>query len=127
MMKSRANQSDLRIKETVWRRSNNEKNTKTRSRKGNRNQGPSPVESPIYVTEKSPCGQVDSLLGFKLLTPRQKVLLWTLAFLFIKLNYQRRGRKNSKYLFTDVCPCSIQVDLDLQVLQKVLWYNEKQQ
>jgi hypothetical protein len=29
--------------------------------------------------------------------------------------------------FTDICPCSIQADLDLQVLQKVLQYNEKQQ
>jgi hypothetical protein len=29
--------------------------------------------------------------------------------------------------FTDVCPCSIQADLDLQVLQKVLQYNEQQQ
>jgi hypothetical protein len=29
--------------------------------------------------------------------------------------------------FTDIFPCSIQVDLDLQVIQKVLQYNEQQQ
>jgi hypothetical protein len=62
MMKSRANQSDLRIKETVWRRSNNEKNPRQDLGKETKNQSSSPVESPISVTGESPCGQVDSLL-----------------------------------------------------------------
>jgi hypothetical protein len=43
-----------------------------------------------------------------------------------KLSKEER-RKKSKYLFTNVCPCSIQDDLDLQVLQNVLQYNEQQQ
>jgi hypothetical protein len=38
--------------------------------------------------------------------------------------FKEERRKKGKYLFTDVCPCSIQVDLDLQVLQKVLQYND---
>jgi hypothetical protein len=28
--------------------------------------------------------------------------------------------------FNNICPCSIQDDLDLQALQKVLQYNEQQ-
>jgi hypothetical protein len=54
---------------------------KTRSRKGNKNQSSSPMESPIFVEEKSPCGQVDSLEVPRLLIPRQKVLNMDTDFL----------------------------------------------
>jgi hypothetical protein len=81
-----------------------------------------------YMLQENP--PADKWISSWILDPYdqdRKVLLWTLTFLFMKLNYQRRRRKKGKYLFTDVCPCSIQADLDLQVLQKVLQYNEKQQ
>jgi hypothetical protein len=43
---------------------------RTRSGKGNTNQISFPVESPISVVGKSPCGQVDLLLRARLLTLR---------------------------------------------------------
>jgi hypothetical protein len=47
--------------------------------------------------------------------------------LFMKLNYPKKKKEEGKIPFIDVCPSSIQADLDLQVLQKVLQYNEQQQ
>jgi hypothetical protein len=49
------------------------KRDKTRSRKGNKNQSSSPMETPIFVVGESPCGQVDSLLVSRLLRARQKI------------------------------------------------------
>jgi hypothetical protein len=72
-MKERGNQSNLRIKKKQYGEGQNSgQRAKTRSRKGNKNQSFSPVESPISVVGESPCGQVDSLLVSRLLRPRQK-------------------------------------------------------
>jgi hypothetical protein len=61
--------------------------------------GPSPLESPISITGESPCGQVDSLLDSRPLTPRQKVLLWTLEFLYHKDKLLKKKREERKVPF----------------------------
>jgi hypothetical protein len=78
---------------------------KIKMRKGNQDlgrkkfKGPSPVESPISVTGESPCGQVDSLLDARPLTPRQKVLLWTLTFLYHKAKLSKKKREERQVPF----------------------------
>jgi hypothetical protein len=70
----------------------------------------SPVESPVSVVGKSPCGQVDCL---KELDPtlRQKVLNVDTDFLSnpYKLAHEKEGEQ--QYLFIDVCPCMLQIEL----------------
>jgi hypothetical protein len=58
-----------------------------------------PVELPISVVGKSPCGQVDLLLRAILLTLRQKVLNMDTDFLLdiIKLMNKREGGKYVPY------------------------------
>jgi hypothetical protein len=75
------------------------KRAKTISRKGNTNQISSPVESPIFVVGKSPCGQVDLLLRARPLTLRQKVLNMDIDFLsdLIKLMNKREGGRCVPY------------------------------
>jgi hypothetical protein len=59
----------------------------------------SPVELPISVTGESPCGQVDFLLDARPLTPRHKVLLWTLTFLYHKAKLSKKKREERKVPF----------------------------
>jgi hypothetical protein len=71
----------------------NGKRAKKISGKGNTNQMSSPMESPVSIVEKPPCGQVDLLLRVRPLTLRQKVLNMDTDFLLylIKLMNEREG------------------------------------
>jgi hypothetical protein len=75
------------------------KREKTRSGKGNTNHISSPVESPISVVGKSPCGQVDLLLRARPLTLRHKVLHIDTEFLLdlIKMMNKREERRYVPY------------------------------
>ena len=80
----------------------------------------SPVESPISVEGKSPCGQVDLLLRARLLTLRQKMIIMDTDFLLDldKLICEEEGEK--EYLFTGVCPCTFRVELQTFSPRKAL-------
>jgi hypothetical protein len=53
----------------------------------------SAIAKSISVTGESPYGQVDFLLDTKPLTPRQKMILWTLTFLYHKAKLSKKKRE----------------------------------
>jgi hypothetical protein len=54
----------------------------------------------IYdFSRHSSCGQVDSLLDTRPLQPRQKMLLWTLKFLYHKAKLSRKKREERQVPF----------------------------
>jgi hypothetical protein len=57
----------------------------------------SPVESPIFVEDKSPCKQADSLEVPKLLRPRQKVFNMDTDFL-LDLTKLMNEREKGRYV-----------------------------
>jgi len=51
------------------------------------------------VTGESPCGQVDFLLDARTLNPRQKVILWTLEFLYHKAKLSKKKSEEMQVPF----------------------------
>jgi hypothetical protein len=56
------------------------------------------INSP-FVTGESPYRQVDFLLDARPLTPRQKILLWTLTFLYHKYKLSKKKREERRVPF----------------------------